>query len=103
MGPGRYNIEIFINLVLLKRLAAILLLGLMGFNWCGYHLFSAYLENRADRQLESRLDENQYDGSQLLSIKVPAHLSYSHPSLTFERVDGQVEVGGVLYKYVKRR
>ncbi len=87
----------------MKRLAAILLLGLLGFNWCGYQLLSAYLEGRSDKQLESRLDENRYDDSQLLSIKVPAHLSYSSPSLKFERVDGQIEVGGVLYKYVKRR
>jgi hypothetical protein len=93
----------FINLAFLNRLAAILLLGILGFNWCGYQLLSAYLENRSDRQLEARLDDNRYDDSQLLSIKVPSHLSYSSPSLKFERVDGQVEVGGVLYKYVKRR
>lgn len=93
----------FIILPALKSLAAILLLGILGFNWCGYQLLSGYLENRADRQLEARLDENQYDDSQLLSIKVPTRLSYSSPSLKFERVDGQIEVGGVLYKYVKRR
>lgn len=64
---------------------------------------TAYLESRSDRQLEARLDDNQYDESQLLSIKVASHLSYSNPSLQFERVDGQIEVGGIMYKYVKRR
>lgn len=90
-------------MAVLKRLAAILLLGILGFNWCGYQILSAYLEDRADRQLEARLDDNRYDDAQLLSIKVPSRLSYSSPSLKFERVDGQIEVGGVLYKYVKRR
>jgi hypothetical protein len=93
----------FINLADLNRLAAILLLGILGFNWCGYQLLSAYLEDRADRQLEARLDDNRYDDTQLFSIKVASHLSYSSPSLKFERIDGQIEVGGVLYKYVKRR
>lgn len=87
----------------MKRLAAILLLGILGFNWIGYQLLTTYLEGRADKQLEARLDDNHYDDSQLLSIKVPTHLSYSSPSLQFERVDGQVEVKGILYKYVKRR
>ncbi len=87
----------------MKRLAAILLLGILCFNWCGYRLLTAYLESRSDKQLEARLDDNQYDESQLLSIKVASHLSYSNPSLQFERVDGQIEVGGIMYKYVKRR
>jgi hypothetical protein len=90
-------------LTALKRLAAILLLGILCFNWCGYRLLTAYLESRSDKQLEARLDDNQYDESQLLSIKVASHLSYSNPSLQFERVDGQIEVGGIMYKYVKRR
>jgi hypothetical protein len=78
-------------------------MGILGFNWCGYQLLSTFLEGRSDKQLEARLDDNRYDDSQLLSVKVASHLSYSIPSLQFERVDGQIEVGGILYKYVKRR
>jgi hypothetical protein len=62
------------------------------------------MENRADRQLEANLDANNYDESQLISFKVPTtHLSYYNSSDRFERVDGQIEIGGVQYKYVKRR
>jgi hypothetical protein len=87
-----------------KRIAAILLMGILLFNWCGYRLMSSWLENRADSQLESSLDNNSYDESQLLSFKIPAtHLSYYNSSQRFERVDGQIEIGGVKYKYVKRR
>src|SRR5260370_348016 len=88
----------------MKKIAAILLMGILFFNWYGYKLLSFYLEDRADRQLEARLDEDRYDESQLISIKVPSsHLSYYNSTAQFERVDGQIEVGGVEYKYVKRR
>lgn len=94
----------FINLGPLKRLAAILLLGILCFNWCGYRLLTSYLSDRADRDLEARLDDNNYDESQLISIKVPStHLTYYNSSDKFERVDGRIEIGGVQYKYVKRR
>ena len=88
----------------LKRTASILLLGILCFNWFGYRVLTAYLQDRANNRLEAQLDENQYDESQLISIKVPAeHLSYYISSDQFERVDGQVEINGVQYKYVKRR
>jgi len=88
----------------MKRIAAILLMGILCFNWYGYRLLTSWLEGKADRQLEASLDEDRYDESQLISIKVPSsHLSYYNSSAQFERVDGQIEVGGVQYKYVKRR
>jgi hypothetical protein len=94
----------FLNLESLKRIVAILLMGILCFNWCGYRLLDGYLESRADRQLEATLDQDGYDDAQLLLIKIPStHLSYYNSSERFERVDGQIEVGGIQYKYVKRR
>ncbi|MBN9379378.1 MAG: hypothetical protein J0H74_01350 [Chitinophagaceae bacterium] len=88
----------------MKRIAAILLMGILFFNWYGYKLLSFYLEDRADRRLEASLDKDRYDESQLISIKVPSsHLSYYNSNTQFERVDGQIEVKGIQYKYVKRR
>jgi hypothetical protein len=88
----------------MKRVVSILLMGIFFFNWYGYRWLSSYLENRADRQLEARLDADKYDESQLLSIKIPStHLTYYNSSDRFERVDGQIEIEGVQYKYVKRR
>jgi hypothetical protein len=87
-----------------KRIAAILLMGILFFNWYGYRLLTSWLEARADHQLEALLDNNSYDESQLISIKIPStHLSYYNSSSQFERVDGQIEIGGVRYKYVERR
>lgn len=92
------------NLIALKKVAAILLIGILFFNWYGYRVLTSYLQSRADRQLEARLDGNSYDESQLFLIKIPStRLSYYNSSAQFERVDGQIEVRGVQYKYVKRR
>ncbi len=88
----------------MKKIAAILLLGMLVFNWCGYRFFVSYLEDKSDAKLEAQLDRNEYDASQLISIKIPAtHYSYYTNSKTFERVDGKIEIKGVTYKYVASR
>jgi hypothetical protein len=88
----------------LKRIASILLLIVLLFNFIGYRFFSSYLEEKANAQLEAKLDQNDYSNEQLLSLKIPVtNLSYYNNSTQFERVDGQIEINGVQYKYVKRR
>ena len=88
----------------MKRLAVILLMGILLFNWYGYQLVSNYIQDRADRRLEASLDKKDYDETQLLSFKVPVtSLSYYNSSASFERVDGQIDIGGIQYKYVERR
>jgi hypothetical protein len=87
-----------------KRIAAILLLCLLLFNWVGYELYTAILQADADKTMVANLDRNYYSDADLISIKVPAvHLSSYVNSKDFERVDGQIEIGGVQYNYVKRR
>lgn len=79
-------------------------MGILLFNWCGFRLLVSFMEQRGNSQLVGRLDRQQYDDAQLISIKVSAkHLSYYNSSASFERVDGQIETGGVRYNYVRRR
>lgn len=74
------------------------------YNWCGYPLLNAYLQSRSTKQIQVRLDDNNYDDSELISVKVPAgHLSYYNSSNQFVRVDGQLEINGMQYIFVKRR
>ena len=88
----------------MKRVAAILLTGVLFFNWYGYQLLSAYWQQKADQKLVARLDRNDYDESQLISIKIPlTTLSYYNSSTGFERVDGRIDLNGIQYNYVKRR
>jgi hypothetical protein len=88
----------------LKRLAAILLMGVLFFNWYGYQLLCNYWQDRAERRLEASFDQNNYDESALISFKIPIiSLAYYNNSSGYERMDGQIEIGGVRYQYVKRR
>ena len=87
----------------MKKIASILLLVILLFNWTGYRFFTAYLQDQATRAMTEQLNDEQYDESELLSIKIPANLPYYGNSLDFERVDGQIEIAGVYYNYVKRR
>lgn len=92
----------------MKRLAAILLIGILFFNWYGYQLLTQYWQVQADSRLQARLDRNEYADAQLVSVKIPlTSVSYSNYSNVensgFERVNGQIDVKGVRYEYVKRR
>ena len=85
-------------------MTAILLIGIIFFDWYGYRLLTMWWELRADRLLEARLDVDDYEASSLFFIKVPVHsLSYYNGSSEFERVDGEIIIGDVAYKFVKRR
>src|SRR5215469_7068866 len=83
-------------------------MGILFFNWYGYQLLTGYWQERADSRLLSRLDRNEYNESQLISVKIPtSSVSYSNLNngaiSGFERVDGQIDIRGVRCQYVKRR
>ena len=88
----------------MKKLAAILLLGIFAFNLFGYHLIASILETKENRKMELAFDANNYgDDQQLFTIKQPTNLPYYQNSATFQRINGEVEIAGVFYKYVKCR
>ena len=76
----------------------------MLFNWAGYQLFTSYVESKKNAELEIQLDDNRYDESQLVAVKIPiTSLPYYNNSKSFDRTDGQIEIAGIEYNYVKRR
>jgi len=78
--------------------------GVLFFNWYGYQLLCAYWQSQADHRLEASLDQNKFDESSLITFKVPlTSLSYYNSTAGYERVNGEIEIGGVRYQYVKRR
>ena len=87
----------------MKKIAAILLLGIFVFNLFGYKIFVSYMVNSANQSLEIALDNNNYSEEQLISIKKPVNLPYYNNSKDFARAEGEVEMNGILYKYVKSR
>jgi hypothetical protein len=89
---------------LLKRIAAILLLSVLLFNWVGYRLLTAFWENRANTRFEATLDSDQYDSTQLILLRISADaLPYSIVSEKFQRFDGWIGSGATRYRAVKRR
>lgn len=61
------------------------------------------MQHRVSDQLESRFDSNSYDESQLVELKVPINLPYQTNWSSYQRFDGEIEIAGTLYKYVKRK
>ena len=62
------------------------------------------MENKADIALETRIDQSDYDESTLIEIRVPLNAPYLSDNTTaFERYDGELELDGIHYKYVKRK
>jgi hypothetical protein len=87
----------------LRKIAAILLICLLLFNWYGYRFVTNYLQKKADTQLEARLDVNDYDESQLIEIRVELNIPYQYSWSNFERHSGEIELNGKIYAYVKRK
>ena len=90
--------------MLFRKIATILLLSFLFFNWVGYWLFISWMESRAETFWELRLDNAQYDPAQLVRIKVSAErLPYSNASMDFERSDGKIDIGVLHYRYIGKR
>ncbi len=87
----------------MKKILAILLLGILLFNWVGYRFISDYFEAKAFDEMQANIDINNYSSSELISIKVPFSVPYGRNSIQFEKVSGSMEIKGVSYQYVKRR
>ncbi len=87
----------------MKQAAAIFLLTIFSFNIFGYRIVYNYLAGKADTRLELALDKEAYDDADLISIKQPTNLPYYSNSKSFERLDGEVNINGTIYKYVKCR
>ena len=81
----------------MKKLAAILLIVILFFNWYGYRIVTNILAKDADKQLEVQLDNNDYDESQLIEVRVALNMPYQNDQSDFERHYGEMEVDGKYY------
>ncbi len=87
----------------MKKLAAILLLGVLIFNCAGYRLLLSFMDKQATVRLEQRLDAGDYDESQLVEVKIPLNLPYHNNWSEYETFYGQVNYDGKYFQYVKRK
>lgn len=87
----------------MKRLAAILFFLIVFFNFYGYRLAIAYMQSSSDAAIQQKVDKNNYNDNELISIKTTLNLPYYTSSTNYERAYGSVTINGVAYEYVKRR
>jgi hypothetical protein len=87
----------------LRKSATIILLLILLFNIIGYRVWFYYVEQKADMAMEARLDKDQYDVNDLISITVPLDNPYQLEQRNFQRIDGEFNFQGKNFKYVKRK
>ena len=88
----------------MRQTASILLLFILAFNWVGYRLFTGFLEHHSDISLEKKIDSSAYSDAELIEMRVPLNAPYLSSNPTeFERFDGEIELQGKHFKYVKRK
>ena len=87
----------------LRKLAAILLIALFIFNLFGYRVLFYVAQQQSDINIVKALDKDQYNEGDLITIRIPMSVSYQVERKDFERFDGEVNLNGKIYKYVKRK
>ncbi len=87
----------------MRKYASIILLLVLLFNMIGYRAWFYYQEGKADAAMEARLDQDQYDVNELVALTIPLYNPYQVEQKSFERVNGEININGKIFKYVKRR
>ncbi len=72
------------------------------FNVAGYYVFFQYSFVWSDNKIEQQLNDNSYREDELLEIKVRLDIPYVN-EFGYTRVDGEIDIDGIHYKYVKRK
>ena len=87
----------------MKKSIAIFFSLILLFNAGGYRVLLSALQSKADKKLEIRIDNNEYDEAQLVEIKVPLNMPYQSRQTDFERHYGEITIDGKAYTYVKKK
>lgn len=87
----------------MKKATAIFFACLVLLNAMGFYGILIGIQYQSSRALETRLDNDQYDLSETVTLKFPMTLPYQMDNESFERVDGKVAHNGEFYRLVKQR
>ncbi len=87
----------------MRKSASTILLLVLLFNMIGYRAWFYYAEGKADATMEARLDQDQYDENELVAFTIPLYNPYQLEQKSFERVNGEININGKIFRYVKRR
>lgn len=87
----------------LRKLLAITLLSIHLFNLTGYSFLFKYLIQQSDHEFARNTEHRHYGESDVMLVKIPMHLPYYGNWGHYEKVEGELEVNGIHYNYVKRK
>ncbi len=73
------------------------------FNLTGYRFFFRYYINQSNQQIAQQADNSGYSDAELTEIKIKLNLPYVTDWSGYERYDGEMELDGKHYNYVKRK
>lgn len=76
---------------------------ILSFNMIGYRFVANIFEFIATRDMQKALDEKKYQDGELISFKIPLNLPYVNDSKEFVSVEGNIDINGINYQYVKKR
>jgi hypothetical protein len=86
-----------------KRLFVFFILNIFLLNVLGYYGILLGLKTDSGAEVASRLDSDMYDLGGTVTFKVPLAVPYTMDSEGYERVSGEFEKDGEIYRLVKQR
>ena len=87
----------------LKKAFSIALIVVLLMNTMGYYAVFLGLQYKNNVAMTERLDADQYDESQTMTIEIPLTVPYMTDEAGFRRVDGLFEYKGEFYRLVKQK
>lgn len=87
----------------MRKLLAILFLGLILFSGFGYRLVFRSMEAQADRSLTAELDRSQHPTTNVLTVRIPLDLPYQTNWSNAQRYDDELVIDGRIYQTVDRK
>ena len=87
----------------MKRFISALLVFLVLLNTMGYYLIFSGLEWKHDARMTGDLDEDVYDESEAVVIRIPMALPYQYDNPNFVRVEGKFVHKGESYRLIKQK
>ena len=88
---------------MLKKGITILFLCIYLFNLAGYQALFVFFEHAISAHIITQLDKGEYNDTELLEVKIPYPLPYAANWPDYQRFDGELDINGMHYNYVKRR
>lgn len=86
----------------MKKIISLFLIWIFLFNVIGYYGVYAGMMHSANHKADQAIENNSYDQSETVTIKIPLTLPYPVQN-GFERVSGDFEHNGEFYKLVQQK